>query len=155
MLDVEALDPASRALAHELLRNHPQLKSHTRVEPRPGRDEAFLVLTVPAELAGEPPLVVDSGDPERVLVQWGRWSQEFEAPRAGGRSSELADAISLVEDILADAATVYTIERDGRWHGAGVVYDEFDERRMLRRLRPGSRVTLRSWSGARTDTVER
>lgn len=155
MLDTEALDPESRAIAHELLRHHPHLAAHARIEPRPGRAEAYLILTVPAEVEGEPVLVVDSGEPERVLVQWGRWSQEFSAPRGAGRSTELADAISLVEDILTDAATVWTLTVDGRWRGAGVVYDEFDERRLLSGLRPGSRLELRTWSGARVDVVER
>ena len=155
MFDIEALDPSSRSLAHELLRNHPELKGHARIEPRAGSGEAFLVLTIPPAVEGAAALVVDSGEPERVLVQWGRWSQEFTAPRRGGRTSELAEAISLVEDILADAATVWTLQVNGRWRGAGVVYDEFDERRLLSGLKPGSRLELRSWSGARVDVIER
>ncbi|QDU69339.1 hypothetical protein [Engelhardtia mirabilis] len=155
MFDIEALDPASRSLAHELLRHHPELKGHARIEQRPGRDEAYLILTIPAAVEGEPAMVVDSGDPERVLVQWGRWSQEFTAPRGGGRSSELAEAISLVEDLLADTVTIWTLEVDGRWRGAGVLYDEFDERRLLSGLKPGSRLELRTWSGGRIDVIER
>ena len=38
---------------------------------------------------------VDTGEGDRVRVEWGRFSQEFDTPPDGGRSSQLPDAISL------------------------------------------------------------
>jgi hypothetical protein len=145
-VDLDVLDPTSRAFAADFLRHHPRLSRHARTEPRPGGG-AFLVLTIPAEESTSPPLVVDTGERDRVLVQWGRWSREFDAPAGGGRSSQLADALSLVEDLLSGAARTYVVFEDGRWRGAGVLYDEIDERRLLRDSPAGRRIEVRSWTG--------
>lgn len=148
-MDLDSLDPTSRAFAAEFLRQNPRLRRHARAEPRPGGG-AFLVLTIPPDEAGEPPLIVDAGERGRVLVQWGRWSQEFDAPTDTGRSTELADALSLVEDLLAGSVRVYTEWEGERWRNAGVLYDEIDEQRLLRRLEPGRRVEVASWTGERS-----
>ena len=145
-MDLDALDPTSRSFAAEFLRQHRRLARHARVEPRAGGG-AFLVLTIPSDEPGGPPLVVDTGERGRVLVQWGRWSQEFDAPAGAQRSTELADALSLVEDLLAGTVRTYVVWRGERWHGAGVLYDELDERRLLRDLPAGCRVEVRSWTG--------
>jgi len=149
MLDVDALDPASRALAHEFLRSHPHLRHHARAEPRAGSDEAFLVMTIPGPKAGDPALIIDTGEADRIVVQWGRWSQEFTVPRDDERSAELGEAISLVEDILAGDAQVYELYREDRWRGCGVLHDQFDDRRLLRTLASGTRIEISTWPDKR------
>ena len=151
-MDLEGLDPTSRSFAAEFLRHNPRLARYARTEPRPGGGD-FLILTIPADDGGSP-LVVDTGERGRVLVQWGRWSQEFDAPAGAGRSTELGDALSLVEDLLSGAARTYVAWEDDRWRGAGVLYDELDERRLLERQPRGRRIEIRSFTGeSQTITV--
>ena len=154
MVDLERLEPTSREFAHQLLRANPWLRRHARVEELPGSGAGFLVLNVPAPSEGKPALLVDTGEPGRILVSWGRFSQEFDAPPEAGRSSQLDGALDLVEDILADRVAVYVLEREGKWAESGTVYDEFGERTLCAKLTPGVRIRLWSWEGTRDDVLE-
>lgn len=146
MIVIEDLDPTSQAFARELLRGDRRLQRHARAEPRPGGG-SFLVLSIPSESERGGHLVIDAGEGDRVRVEWGRFSMEFDTPPEGGRTSQLPDAISLVEDILADDVVLYIHERDGRYRGCGKLHSEVDEVRLIATLKPGDRVEVFSWLG--------
>ena len=154
MIDLETLDPKSRAFAHELFRAAPHLKRFARNEPSPGGGH-YLVLCLDPPSGRRESLVVDTGDPDRVTVSWGRFHAEFDAPPGAGRSSELPAALDLVEDILAEAIAVYAVTRDGRYVESGTLTDERDEARLLSRLPAGAVCDVWSWEGNRDARLER
>jgi hypothetical protein len=153
MVDIERLEPTSAAFAQQLLRTQPWLRSHARVEDLPGRDEGFLVLSVPSPSPRPGVLTVDTGETGRISVSWGRFSAEFDAPPDAGRSSQLDAALDLVEDVLADRVALYVLTREGRWAESGTVYDERDEQELCRKLAPGVHIELFSWEGTRDDVL--
>lgn len=146
MVDLEALDEKSRVFAAELFRTAPQLRRHARDEPSPGGAH-FLVLTLDPPSGRRSQLVVDTGDPDTISVHWGPFHREFYANPNAGRSSECAEALNLVEDILSGALTVYAIRREGRYVESGTVHGEREEARLLSRLPEGSELELWSWEG--------
>ena len=112
-------------------------------------------MRVPCPRGDGSALVVDTGGDGRIRVQWRRWSAEFEAPAGAGRSSGAPAAASLVEDLLAERIAVYTLTDGGRFAACGTLRDERDFGRVLRRLRPGGRLEVASWEGARDEVHER
>ncbi len=149
MVDIDRLEPTSAAFARQLLRTQPWLRAHARVEDLPGRDQGFLVLSVPSPSRRPGVLTVDTGESGRISVSWGRFSAEFDAPPNAGRSTQLDAALDLVEDVLSDRVALYVLTRDGRWSESGTAYDERDEQALCRKLAPGIRIELFSWEGTR------
>lgn len=149
---LDDLDAVSAEFARTLLHGNPVLARYARREARPGGG-SYLVLEVPSPSGEHGPLVVDTGDRERIAVRWARFSAEFDAPVGGGRSSELPDAVSLVEDLLAGTRQAWVGERDGRYRGCGVVVDADELEREVARLPRGTVVTLLEWDRAPAELV--
>lgn len=145
MVDLEALDEKSRRFAAELFRAAPDLKRHARDEPSPGGAH-FLVLAIDPP-SGRSQLVVDTGDPDTISISWGPFHREFHAPPDAGRSSELSEALNLVEDILSGACSVFAIRRGGRVVESGTVQGEREEARLLTRIDRDSELEIWSWEG--------
>lgn len=141
---IEQLDETSADLANALLHGNPVLARFARSESAPGGGRYF-VLEVPCPSGEHGPLLVDTGDRDRVAVRWGRFSAEFDAPAGRGRASELPAAIDLIEDILAGSRRAYACERDGRFSGCGVVERESEMRRVLTSQPRGTEVTVLLW----------
>lgn len=144
---LDELDAVSAEFAHALLHGNPVLARYARREQRPG-DGSYFVLEVPSPSGEHGPLVVDTGDRERIAVRWGRFSAEFDAPTGGGRFSELPEAVSLVEDLLEGDRLAYACERDGRYSGCGTAVDADELDRVIQRLPSGTQVTVLEWDRA-------
>ncbi|QDU83630.1 hypothetical protein Pla163_07290 [Planctomycetes bacterium Pla163] len=144
---IDQLDETSADLAHALLHGNPVLARFARSEAAPGGGRYF-VLEVPSPSGEHGPLLVDTGDRDRVAVRWGRFSAEFDAPPGSGRASELPAAIDLIEDVLAGTCRVFACERDGRFSGCGVVMRESELRRVLTTQPRGTEVTVLHWDRA-------
>ncbi|MEZ5979094.1 MAG: hypothetical protein R3F34_12835 [Planctomycetota bacterium] len=138
------LDATSRSLARELLHGNAELATWARREVAPGGGQYF-VLEVPPPSGEHAALVVDAGDRGRVAVRLGRFSIEFDAPPHGGRTSELPEAVSLVEDLLAGEVRVWVGTRDGAFVGQGLVRKESDLRAALARCPRGTEVEVTRW----------
>lgn len=141
---LDELDAVSTEFAHALLHGNPVLARYARREQRPGGGSYF-VLEVPSPSGEHGPLVVDTGDRERIAVRWGRFSAEFDAPAEGGRFSELPGAVSLVEDLLEGQRRAYVCERDGRYRGSGTVVDSDELESEFARHAPGTVLTVLEW----------
>lgn len=146
MVDLEALDEKSRVFAAELFRTAPHLRRYARDEPSPGGAH-FLVMTLDPPSGRPSPLVVDTGDPDTISIHWGPFHREFSANPGAGRSSQCAEALNLVEDILSGALTVYAIRRAGRTVESGTLLGEREEARLLTRLTDACELELWSWEG--------
>ncbi len=154
-MNLEALDPTSRAVAREIRRNLPRLARHMRVEDRPGGAESYVHLRAPRPVGDGLALVVDTGEMGRVRLAFGRWSREFDAPLDGGRHTELPAALDTLEDIALGRASTFTLFQGGRFKECGVLRVERDEAALLRRLAPGVRIEIATWKGDADAVYER
>lgn len=154
MVDLERLEPKSRVFARELLRSRPELRRHARDESLPG-GQRYLLLAVPLESGRPERLIADTGDRDRIVLRLGAWSAEFHAPAHAERSSELGQALDLLEELLEGAARVWIKTRDGRFAGCGVIREARGEQRLALALTPGERLEVISFDGSRDALYER
>jgi hypothetical protein len=142
------LNDFAARFADQLFAKYPDWKRHS-IAPAEWQSKSDLAVAVPYLPRWEWTLVIlTEGD--GIKIAWGNWDAHFDVfSEAEGRPDRITDALSVIDDILADRLVIVEY-----WHGtdAGLTLSVEREKidNVVRKFGStvgGTRCTVRSWTG--------